>query len=269
MIIELKGYKMNDEARVEVIKAFDSETGYFYNKTPYCYDQFIDGLAWVGTFVGACLKVGDTEGANRGITYCSNILLVGKDARTYAPTQVKPEWKASTTMPGFWYYEKPQEAAGPLGLKIALNHGATITVPPYMNDKITSALSLTRYGWAFGVVARYVKAIRGHANAMFMAYLASGKKPPSTMLWLCEENPFFSAIAGKKCDVTYPPRRRFVQGKTKTVNRVVALQNTEPCIWPFRRDPFSCYYDAGSGELTDDAYVPVYKVVGDYLQSGA
>jgi hypothetical protein len=102
---------------------------------------------------------------------------------------------------------------------------------------------------------------------MFMAYLVSKNKPASSMFWMAEENPFFSYICGKKCDVAYPANVRFVNGKETTKKSIVPFQRAKPSIWPFRRDPFNNYEDAGNGELESDSYIPIYQVVGDYLQS--
>jgi hypothetical protein len=261
-------FDSNNESRIATLAAFNIDTGYFYNEKPYRYNGFIDGMAWVSILAAAANRVGDTELAEKSRVYVQRIIDVGKDARTYAPFQVDSDWKQSSAIPGYWYLEKPQENAGPLALKFAMDSGVNFNVPDYLKKKIDSALRLRYLGIPFGIAAKYVGGVRQHIDSMFLSYLAAREKPAFTMKWLCEENPLFSYVFKKRCFVAYPKDRRYVNGESKEESIIVPFAEAKPSIWPFRRDPYSRYFDAsGTGTLTEDSYTPIYKVVGDYLQS--
>jgi len=251
-------------ARDIVVAAFDKKNYCYYHTSEHKPKSFIDGMAWAGVCCGAALKVKDKELADFCAGFLANLLLVGKDARNYAQSQPDSDWIPSTTMPGFWYLKKAQSFAGPAGLQFAIDNGAKLETP--FKDVKKTAKWMCAGGWLFGLSVKFLSSLRQHINSMFTAYLILGKKPSSTMLWMCEENPYFSYVAGKKCAVAYPPTRRFANGQEKTSKKVVQFQKAEPSAWVFRRDPFNEYCDAGSGQLMPYDYTPIAQVVGDYLQ---
>jgi hypothetical protein len=224
--------------------------------------DWIDGLAWSSILCGAALKVGDTEIADLCRGYIRNILIVGKDARNYAPLQVKPDWVASTTMPGFWYVVKPQAFAGPAALTFANNCGAGIETTL---DVTLQAKAMVASGFLYGILSKYSVWLRGYIDSMWFAHLMLNKKPASTMLWMTEENPFFAYIAGKKQTAVYPDPRRYTEGVTAAEKSVVPLKDCEPSAWIFRRDPFNRYTRAGIPMQQE--YTPIWQLVGDYLQA--
>lgn len=244
-------------------KAFDDKTGYFYHIIPHGYSNFIDGMAWVGLLCGASLKVGNQILIKKCERYLQTLIDVGKDARNYAPLPVKNDWKESQTMPGMWYKEDPQSSAGPLGLEFALQNGANINIPEYLQKSIEQAKKLTTWGFVFGLSSRAISPLRQHLNTMFMAYLINGKKPPLTMRWAYKENPFFSYVGGEKCSVKYPDNRKLKDEIKIKKHAVAELEKTKPNAWVFRRDPFIEY----TGEPTSMQYVPIWMVVGEYLQN--
>lgn len=252
------------EARSIVLGSFDANGGSYRHVYPYRYTNFIDGMAWIGVLCGACYKAKDTELAAKCVTFLNNLINVGKDARNYAPAQVKPEWKASTSMPGFWYKEDPQASAGPLGLGFAVKCGAPISIPPYLDVKRKSAERLTSLGFLYGFTCKWISSLRQHMNSMWMSYLEQGKRPSSTMLWMCEDNPFYSYVAGKKCSAAYPDMHKTSEGTTKEGKKIVPLKSREPDPWVFKDWPYTEY--VRTGQVAEESYVPVAQVAGDYLQ---
>ena len=252
-----------DEAVVLTTQAFEESTGYYSHTIPHGYSDFIDGMAWVGLLCGASRKVGNFTLADKCQRYLQTLIDVGKDARNYAPIQVSDDWKPSQSIAGYWYKEKPQSSAGPLALEFAMRNGATIQVPEYLQEKIEHGKNLTTWGFAFGLASRGVSSLRQHLNTMFMAYLASEKKPIWTMRWAYKENPFFSYIGGVKCSVKYPGNRKLMNVQKFKRWGVAEFEKTKPNSWVFRRDPFVEY----TGEATGHQYTPIWMVVGEYLQS--
>jgi len=244
-------------------EAFNDSNGYFYHTIPHGYSNFIDGMAWVGLLCGASYKVGNIPLAKKCETYLQNLIDVGKDARNYAPLPVQDNWVASQSMPGMWYKEDPQSSAGPLGLQYAINCGAQINVPDYLQNKIEQAKKLTTWGFVFGISARSVSSLRQHLNTMFMAYLVKGKSPSWSLRWAYKENPFFSFVGRKKCSVKYPSNIKLSNVTKITSWAVTELEYSKPNAWVFRRDPFVEY----RGDPTSQQYVPIWMVVGEYLQS--
>jgi hypothetical protein len=250
--------------RQVVLDAFNEVDGYYNHQKPYGYADYIDGMGHIGVLVGAALMVGDAELAEKGERYLKTLLAVGKDARNYAPLQSKPDWVASTTMPGFYYIQKAQDFAGPAGLNFAVRCGAQTGNPFDIESKAKMLVSL---GWLFGYAVKYVSALKQHINSMWLAHLVLCRKPAESMMWMCEENPFYSYIAGKKCSVEHPSLCRFINGDSKTEKQVVPLKNAKPTAWIFRRDPFESYFDADQSGRGPIAYTPTAFVVADYLQS--
>jgi len=251
-----------DVVRSKVFEAYDDDTGYFYSEIPHRYNGYIDGMAWNTVLIGACRKIGDIELAVKAERYVQTIIDVADDARTYAPHQEDKSWKMSPNIPGYWYKEKPQSHAGPLGLKFAMDNGAQLNVPYYLQEKWRSSMKLTKIGWAFGYSVRYITALRQHINTMFTAYLAKGKKPPRSMRWMYEENPYYSYIGGKKCEIEYPDMHKMENKKKTKCKDVQHMKYTKPTTWIFRRDPYA-KYEGTKGNLE---YTPIARLAAEYLQ---
>lgn len=192
---------------------------------------------------------------------------VGKDARNYAPLQVKDDWVASTAMPGFWYTVKPQAFAGPAALLWANNIAKKVGKPEIKNSFNISinAKAMVASGFLFGILAKHMAWMRQHIDSVWLAHLYLGKKPSSTMMWMTEENPFMAYIAGKKQSVAYPDMCRTTEGSTSMESKVVPLSECEPSAWIFRRDPYNRY--TRKGIIQNESYTPLAQLVGDYLQS--
>jgi hypothetical protein len=274
------------DVRDEVLAAINKENGYYYHQKidgdqPYCYNGgFIDGLSWMSRCWGACLLVGDIEIASLCEKFCKTILTVGADARNYAPLQADTDWVASTKIPGMWYVAKENYFDGPGALQWAIKCGAKIDNPlkvqiiPGIRVSVMTAarwqIKLGRlFGWWYKKTHTWTPAIIGdrQIEPVWMSYLLLGEKVPDSMLWMCEENPWYSFIAGKKCDVSYPLTRQFMNSTSLMKSNVVPLQRTKPNAWIFKRSPFSEYSDGGGGQLSDVSYTPVWKLVADYCQS--
>ena len=254
------------EARQKVLEAFESSTFCYSQVLPLQYTDFIDGMAWVGLLCGASRLVGDKELAKICENFLSRLLAVGPDARNFAPKQVTSEWIKSPSLEGFWYREKPQSFAGPAGLRFAIDCGAPLNDPFQIKSK---SRMMTLFGGLFGFALSHSipwlsEGLRQHINSMFLAYLVLGKRPATSLLWLCEGNPFFSYIAGIKCSVEYPDPTSMSEGHTVEENALVPLKDRKPSSWIFRDWVKSRYVREGTVSQT---YTPIWQVVGDYLQS--
>lgn len=255
------------EARADLIAALDPSTGYYSHTLPFAYNSgFIDGQAWTSIAWGACLLVGDLELAALFETFNLRLLGVGPDARNYAPAQLSQDWIHSTDLPDYWYLVKPQAFAGPAGIHFAIKCGAKIPdhLMKRVPDPIGNAKLMVMAGFAFGLLAKY-DFVQQYCNSMWTAHLLLGKKPSSTMMWMCEENPFFSYIAGKKCNVPYPLSTRYTEGTETKEKKIQKLSDCTPSAWVFRRDPFKRYSKLGQPQA--QSYTRIWQLVGDYLQS--
>jgi hypothetical protein len=231
------------EARDLLVSSYDRDTGIYYHEIPKRDTDLIDGMAYLSMLT----KVGPTP----------------LSARNYATKQVNAKWLPSS-VDGFWYYPKEQAFAGPAGVIFANNQGGVqVDIPT--STTLRNAKLMVMGGFLFGIVAKWSESIRSSLNSMFTAHLILGKKLSSTMLWACDENPFFSYIAKKRCSVPYPPTSRYTTPEESVEKNIVPLANAEPSAWVFRRDPFKRYIP--NGVPVDKQYTPIWQVVGDYLQS--
>ena len=256
------------QARLQTINAFNQDNHYYNSSSPYGYSNFIDGMAWVGLMVGACMQAGDTHLADMGVQFLNRLLEVGPDARTFAPLQAAPEWIKSITIEGLWYKKKAQSFAGPAGLAFAVKNGAAIaTSGRELIDKAhKSAKTLRKFGWVFGHLCKWLKWPRQHINSMFLAYLIAEKTPPSSMRWLAADNPFYEYIYGKKLNTAYPDPRKLMQGATKVRKDIVPLAKRKVCTWVFRIFPYNEYVDMNNQGYGYQAYTPIWQVTAEYLQ---
>jgi hypothetical protein len=257
---------ITSEARDILISAYDKDTGIYYHEFPKRDTDFIDGMAWNSLALAAAKIRNDQELINLSFRYLTMLTKVGPTplaARNYATKQVNDKWLPSS-IDGYWYYPKEQAFAGPAGVIFANSLGGVqVDIPTDATTR--NAKLMTAVGFLFGIVAKWSENIRSSLNSMFTAHLILGKRPASTMLWACEENPFFSYIAKKKCSVPYPPTTRYTAPEESIEKSVVPLANAEPSAWVFRRDPFKRYLPGG--DPVDKQYVPIWQVVGDYLQA--
>lgn len=251
-----------EEARKLVLEAFDEGTYYYSQVTPFGYTNWIDGMAWVGLLCGASHKVNDVELAQKCELYLGRLLEIGEDARNFAPMQVANDWFRSAKVTGYWYKKKPQSFAGPAALRFAIDSGAHLNDP--FGVKGTARLYV-RLGWFFGHGAKFIKWLRQHINSVFLAHLILEKRPAKSMLWMCEGNPFFSFIAGEKCEVEYPSLYRTSEGHSEDEDEIVPLKDRKPNSWIFRNWPKSRYVRDGTIQTT--GYTPIWQVVAYYLQS--
>ena len=253
---------MDQELYQEMLDAFHDDHFYYFHTSNKDYSDFIDGMAWVGLMTGVARKLRHYDLAKKGEGYINNILKVGKDARNYAPIKVNDKWQRSDSMPGFYYRMKPQSYAGPFGLAYAVSQGAHIDNPFNIDG---TAKMMTSLGLFFGVLVKHVSFLEQHISTMWLAHLHRRKRPAGTMLWMCEENPFFSYIAGKKCDAKYPEPRRYTEGQNVQKKEVQKLHDAKPSTWIFRRDPCKEYKKIG--QPLDWTYTRIWQYVGEGLQS--
>lgn len=250
--------------RTEVLSAFDPESGCYSHELPRRYSNFIDGMAWVGVMCGCALKVGDIELAAACRRYLVTLIEVGADARNYAPME-REGWKPSTTIPGYWYKEKPQSFAGPAGLAFANQCGADIELV-WVPDIMSTAKMYVSLGWVFGYACRWVSALRQHVNSIMLAHLVAGQRPASSLSFLNYDNPFYSAISGVSRETDYAtPLREWSEEKTVDGSGLVPMRDRKPNAWIFRNWPYTRY--TGSGTLSSWYYTPTACLCGAYLQA--
>lgn len=254
-----------DQARQAVLNSFD-EYGAFSNVVPFEYNNFIDGMAWIGLLCGAALKYGDKEVADKCQLFLHTLLRVGKDARAFAPRQVSDNWKRSK-IEDLWYREKPQSFAGPVGLAFAIENGAQLENP--FNIKLKAKI-FTLLGDLFGkalfwpIIGEWMKQ---HVNSILLAYLILEKKPPRSLDFLAS-NPFYAYIFGEKMTVEYPPDTRYTSGKTIERDDIMPISRWKPSIWIWKNWPYGEYVYDGQGTPTyrSESYSPIAYLTAYYLQ---
>lgn len=254
------------EARSQVLEAIHPDNFYYSHVLPPAYTNWIDGLAWGSLARGAALLKRDWEVASLFFEYTQRLMSVGKDARNYAPHPVQEGWLPSSTMPGFWYRQKPQSFAGPASLKWA-NRCANLARRPQVEDPFEidrAARWMVATGWLWGQLCWWFKYPRQHLNSVWLAHLYLGRRPHRGLLWTTQENPFFSYIGGIPCRVNPPETYRTVGGYEVVRKKVVPLSRCEPSAWIFRRDPFVEYVRIGEPA---QRYTPIWWLVSEYLQS--
>lgn len=251
---------MLEVARQDVIAAFDDHCCYS-NTLPFEYNGFIDGMAWVGLLCGACYMVGDKELAHKSEVFLKTLLKVGKDARAFAPHQVKPHWKKST-IDGLYYKEDPQSFAGPAGLLFAIQCGAKIDSPYNIEGIAKFYASLSNiYGYLLNV-PWLSKKLRQHINSVMLGCLVSKKKPGKSLKWIYESNPFYAYIAGQKMMVEYPPDKKY-SGEEIEHKKVQPISKRKPSSWIWKQWPTKEYVPS----ITFiKRYTPIAYLVAYYLQ---
>jgi hypothetical protein len=254
--------------RDKVLTAFSTSNGYyFYHRTPHEYENFIDGMAWIGILCGAAWRAGDKEVAGTCETYLENIIRVGPDARNFMPVRIKETQVESDTMPGYWYTQKAQSYAGPIALAWASSQGASFQGGDDLIDRgWKAARTLTKWGWAFGFLAKHIDWFVQHINTMHLAYLLRSKKPASSMAWMSFDNPFYQYIWGKKLETEYPPMWRDPAGFSEKRKTPVPLKDRKPSSWFFRNDPRVLYQRSHARKVPGaPEYTPVCQLVMEYL----
>lgn len=254
------------EARDMLLSAYN-DVGCYFHRLPMEDDDFIDGMAWNGILLGAARIAGDAELGVKAFRYLDILTRVGPtpfSARNFSDHCVdSAKWLPSPNINGLWYYAREQSMAGPFGVIFANQCGGSQVAIPETLVKM-KAHALCVLGLVFGVLARQFPYFRQHLNTVFTAHLICKRKPAFTMLWATEENPYFSYIAGKKITVSYPDVYRTTSMEERVEENVVPLANAKPSAWIFRRDPFVRYIL--NGAPFGRAYVPIWQVVGEYLQ---
>ena len=250
---------IDQQVRQEVIDAFDPNDYYYYHTTTKEHSDFIDTMAWVGLCCGAAYKAGDTEVAKLCENNLKQILKVGYDARNFVNRKLNDKYIESTTMPGY-FYRSGQSFAGPAGLQFAIENGADLQSPYDIGSKISW---FTFSGSFFGFFARYITSLRQHINSVFLSYLIENDRPPKSMRWMAEHNPFYSAICRKIVIEEYPPMNKTTEGKTVERKEIVPLVLRKPSSWLFRGDPYSEY--VRDGDPMDWSYTPISQLTADYL----
>jgi hypothetical protein len=227
-----------DEIREEVIHAFNPDEACGYSAVkPFQYTGFIDGMAWVGMLCGASYLVNDKKLADLSECFINNLLLVGKDARTFAPSDKALDgWKSSKKMPGYSYKEKKQSMAGPIAALWAKKCGANID---FEDDSMYwKARLICMISPLYGSLLKKLDAMRQHVNTVFFCHLLLDKKPPKSLKYLTENNTVYSYIFKKHCGESI-------------------YRNTGP--WPAKDLP-------DNPKEVKDKYVQTCSLTGIYLQ---
>lgn len=251
-----------NQAREDVLSAFDDHYCYS-NVLPFEYNEFIDGMAWVGLLCGACYLAKDKELAHKSEVYLKTLVNVGKDARAFASTKVGSSWKASK-VEGLYYKEKPQSFAGPAGLLFANQCGAKIDNNYKIKDTAKFYAEWSNlYGYLLRIPWFGKKYMRQHVNSVMLGCLVSKKKPGKSLKWIYESNPFYAYIAGKKMEVEYPPDTKYSKSEEIEHDEIQPINKRMPSSWIWKQWPTKEYKP--SGEPTK-RYTPTAYIVAYYLQ---
>jgi len=254
--------------RQELLDAFHPDDAFYYPSEPHAYQALtIDGMAWTSLLMGAAQKVGDVDMVDYCVRFNGTIMNVAPNARIYAPLQVREDWKRSEDIWGMWYYEKPQSFAGPAALYWARNQGVEVNGKWEPSDPTATAKLFVSLGWFFGHLVKWVGWLEQHINSMFLAHLLLDKRPAGSMMWLCEGNPFFSYIAGRRVTVEYPDPRRYINGETVYRGEIVPLNKRKPSSWIYRVDPRKEYVDVSGEGYGEKAYTRIWQLTAEYLQT--
>jgi len=256
---------MNTEARIkllehEVRKAFTTVEGnvYYSQFIPWQMTDYIDGLCHLSILLGAMTKYGKAPLDLHELTsqWIIQLDMLGVFVRNVSPVKPNPSW---TEHKGVWVKAKPQSFAGPAALHWAAPNTA------WKNGRPTvTAWTMVLTAPLFGYLVKPISGLRQHINSVFLAHLLLGKKPPRSMSWLAEWNPFYSYIYGRKCEVTWPTNRRTSAGYEEEKNLPQALAFRKPGSWPVKQWPYKNYIR--SGAPVNRYYTPVCELACLYLQ---
>jgi len=254
---------MNPEkARTDILVSFDDHYCYS-NMIPFEYNNFIDGMAWIGLLCGACHLAKDKDLIHKTEVFLKTLLLVGKDARAFAPHRVTPEWKKSK-INGLYYKEKPQSFAGPAGLLFAIQCGAKLDNPFDIRGTVRFYADWSNfYGYLLRIPWFGKKYMRQHINSVMLGCLVSKEKPGKSLRHIYEANPFYAYIAGIKMDVEYPPDGKYADGEEIEHKEVQPISKRKPSSWIWKQWPTKEFVPKGN-QLK--RYTPVAYLAAHYLQ---
>lgn len=210
---------MLERIRRQVIDSFDETYDTFSHVIPFHYTNFIDGKAWLTMTCVACYLAGDIEIYQLCFKWLRLLNTVGKNARNFAPYQVKDSWKQSKTIPPFWYKEKPQGFAAPCAAAWANKQGVPIECSKSKKWIKTQAKAMCFVAPLFGYLIRYIPYLRQHINSVMMAHLLLDRKPPESMRFLAKDNMIYSYQYGIKCDTLYPDDEGIWAAKNYSSNK--------------------------------------------------
>jgi hypothetical protein len=249
--------------RAKVLRAFHPDTGRYSHVLPWRESDFIDGMAWVGALTGAAAKAGDADLVAAGTKYLLTLATVGYDVRDYADHFVDG-WYVSDVIPGYFYKRDPQAFAGPAMYYWARKQGVELPEVPWMEDPSGLAKLYVACGWLFGALVKPVSFLRQHVNSIWFAHLLLGKKPASTMLWMAKDNPFYSAIAGIKCEADYPTLTKWSMAEEREEKEILPMIDRQPSAWVVKQWPYTRYVRLGTPAAEE--YTPAAPLAGYYLQ---
>lgn len=258
--------------RTKVMEAFNNKGEFFHVRHcktgGYTHTNMIDNPAWLGFLCGAAYLYKDYELASKCSNWLYKCLSFGKDTRNFGTVKCTYNWEWDEEQ-SLYYTTKEWYSDHKQGLQFAINCGAILENPH--SDTMRNAALIRLISPLFAYIYKYrwfresSLTRRFKPNSIFGAYLLVNKYPPKCLEYLCEENPFFSAISGKLCNIEYPIPRRFIDGDEVPTEKIMPLACTEPCAWLFRRDPYRKYITK-LGVYGDFEYTPVSEVTGEYLQ---
>jgi len=255
---------MNPEiARREILASFDKYYCYS-NSIPFEHNGFIDGMAWIGVLCGACHLAKDEELIHKTEVYLSTLMNIGKDARTFAPHRISSDWKISKIESRLYYKEKPQSFVGPAGLLFAIQCGSKINNPYNIKDTAKFYADWSNfYGYLLRIPWLGKKYARQHLNSVMLGCLVSKKKPGKSLRWICESNPFYAYIAGKKMEVECPPDGKYISSDEIEHKDIQPINKRKPSSWIWKQWPTKEFKPKGN---PIKRYTPVAYLAAHYLQ---
>jgi len=102
--------------------------------------------------------------------------------------------------------------------------------------------------------------LRQHLNTFMLAYLATGKMPPSTANPFMVGNAFYSAVAGADCPI---PNMQLYKGVESTEgDSIINVKDRVVTDWIWKQWP----YARQTARSTATEYNPIALLVAQYMQ---
>ena len=257
--------------RVKMLDAFDPYTGAYSHVTPYKQTHFIDGMAWVSLVAGAAHRFGDTEVEKKCSQFLNILTTLSAthyndplSLRAFGPTDISGRWVQHGK---YWVLRKPQAFAGPAAYNWARKQGCALGYDvdtPWTASLFTNGL----FAWMFGHATKFISGLEQHMNSVMLAHLLKDDRPPKSMRWMAENNPFWSIITGDDFYTSnFPPMTDMQGGRTIDKGEPTEFHQRDPGPWPGKNHPHKMYqYDIPPAPAGDE-YTPACWLFCYYMRS--
>ena len=235
--------------RYKVLDAFDPLTGAYSHVTPYQQNHFIDGMAWVSLLAGAARLYGDVKVEAKCVQYLNTLTFLGNihygdplALRSFGPGPISNRWNHHGK---HYTLKKPQAFAGPAAYCWARDQGCKFDETGIEKPKMTGLFTNKLFSTIFGYAATWISPLRQHINSVMLAHLLEDDKPPKSLRYYSQNNPFYSVITGEDYyTYAFPPNYDLEGGRVVDSEAPTAFDRRAPGPWPGKNHVTSLYtYD--------------------------